>query len=168
MHAGQTWAGGRLPHPSRTLCGRVDCTFPISFQTLIPKFHRSIPPPCRKGRDKGGAGIVVLRPRLKAWTQYAQPALARLLISGIGALGAPQVMGAGYGASREPCEFQPVGKSGVERRRAGAISGERGGPGARVSSTGIPFPLTSHRVHGWSRTTPSFSISRLGTGTAHR
>ena len=44
-------------------------------------------------------GIAVLRPRLKAlprWTQYAQPAIAGLLIGAIGALGAPQVMGAGY------------------------------------------------------------------------
>jgi chloride channel protein, CIC family len=44
-------------------------------------------------------GISVLRPRLKAmpqWTQYLQPALAGLIIGGIGALGAPQIMGAGY------------------------------------------------------------------------
>jgi chloride channel protein, CIC family len=45
------------------------------------------------------AGIAELRPRLKAmprWTQYLQPAAAGLLIGIIGALGAPQVMGAGY------------------------------------------------------------------------
>lgn len=44
-------------------------------------------------------GIAVLRPRLKAmprWTQYFQPAIAGLIIGGIAALGAPQVMGAGY------------------------------------------------------------------------
>jgi chloride channel protein, CIC family len=44
-------------------------------------------------------GIALLRPRLKAfprWTQYFQPALAGLIIGGIGVLGAPQVMGAGY------------------------------------------------------------------------
>lgn len=43
--------------------------------------------------------IGALRPRLRAlprWTQYLQPALAGLLIGVIGALGAPQVMGAGY------------------------------------------------------------------------
>jgi len=44
-------------------------------------------------------GITQLRPRLKAmprWTQYFQPAIAGLIIGSIGALGAPQVMGAGY------------------------------------------------------------------------
>jgi CIC family chloride channel protein len=44
-------------------------------------------------------GIGALRPRFRAmqpWTQYLQPAIAGLLIGGIGALGAPQVMGAGY------------------------------------------------------------------------
>lgn len=44
-------------------------------------------------------GIVRLRPRLKAlpkWTQYFQPALAGVAIGIIGALGFPQVMGAGY------------------------------------------------------------------------
>jgi CIC family chloride channel protein len=45
-------------------------------------------------------GIGYLRPRFKAlpaWTQYVQPAAAGLLIGLIGYLGAPQVMGAGYG-----------------------------------------------------------------------
>jgi CIC family chloride channel protein len=45
-------------------------------------------------------GIAVLRPKLKAlprWTQYLQPALAGLVIGLIALLGAPQVMGAGYG-----------------------------------------------------------------------
>ena len=45
------------------------------------------------------SGIGIFRPRLKAlprWTQYLQPALAGLLIGIIAALGAPQVMGAGY------------------------------------------------------------------------
>lgn len=44
-------------------------------------------------------GITQLRPRLKAmprWTQYFQPTIAGLIIGSIGALGAPQVMGAGY------------------------------------------------------------------------
>jgi CIC family chloride channel protein len=44
--------------------------------------------------------ICFLRSRLKAmprWTQYFQPALAGLLVGLIGYLGAPQVMGAGYG-----------------------------------------------------------------------
>jgi len=44
-------------------------------------------------------GIAVLRPKLKAmprWTQYFQPALAGLIIGAIAALGAPQIMGAGY------------------------------------------------------------------------
>ena len=43
--------------------------------------------------------IGYLRPRCKAmpqWTQYLQPAVAGLLIGCIAALGAPQVMGAGY------------------------------------------------------------------------
>jgi chloride channel protein, CIC family len=45
------------------------------------------------------SGIAVLRPKLKEWpqwTQYFQPALAGLIIGGIAALGAPQIMGAGY------------------------------------------------------------------------
>lgn len=45
------------------------------------------------------SGIATLRPRCKAlprWTQYFQPAIAGLLIGIIAALGAPQVMGAGY------------------------------------------------------------------------
>ena len=45
------------------------------------------------------SGISYFRPKFKAmahWTQYVQPALAGLLIGGIGWLGAPQVMGAGY------------------------------------------------------------------------
>jgi CIC family chloride channel protein len=45
-------------------------------------------------------GICFFRPRLKAlprWTQYFQPAIAGLLVGLIGYLGAPQVMGAGYG-----------------------------------------------------------------------
>jgi CIC family chloride channel protein len=45
-------------------------------------------------------GISFFRPRLKAlprWTQYFQPAIAGLLVGLIGYLGAPQVMGAGYG-----------------------------------------------------------------------
>lgn len=40
-----------------------------------------------------------LRPRLRAlprWTQYCQPALAGLLVGGIGFIGFPQVMGPGY------------------------------------------------------------------------
>ena len=44
-------------------------------------------------------GIEFLRPRfarLRPWTHYLQPAIAGLLIGVIGALGAPQVMGAGY------------------------------------------------------------------------
>ncbi len=44
-------------------------------------------------------GISQLRPRCKnlpQWTQYFQPAAAGLLIGCIAALGAPQVMGAGY------------------------------------------------------------------------
>lgn len=44
-------------------------------------------------------GIGSLRPRCKSlprWTQYLQPAIAGLLIGTIAALGAPQVMGAGY------------------------------------------------------------------------
>jgi CIC family chloride channel protein len=44
-------------------------------------------------------GISVLRPRLKAmprWTHYFQMALAGLIVGCLGALGAPQVMGAGY------------------------------------------------------------------------
>ncbi len=44
--------------------------------------------------------IGYFRPRLKAmprWTQYFQPAIAGLLVGLIGYLGAPQVMGAGYG-----------------------------------------------------------------------
>jgi CIC family chloride channel protein len=55
----------------------------------------------------GGLAAVVfakligfLRPRLRAWpswTQYFQSALAGLIIGLIGFLGAPQVMGAGYG-----------------------------------------------------------------------
>ncbi|MGC9222353.1 MAG: chloride channel protein [Terracidiphilus sp.] len=46
------------------------------------------------------SGIELLRPRcarMHPWTHYLQPALAGLLIGVIGALGAPQVMGAGYG-----------------------------------------------------------------------
>ena len=45
------------------------------------------------------AGIGALRPRcaqLPRWTHYLQPAVAGLLIGLIAALGAPQVMGAGY------------------------------------------------------------------------
>lgn len=45
------------------------------------------------------SGIGYLRPRFRAlphWTQYFQPAVAGLLIGCIAALGAPQVMGAGY------------------------------------------------------------------------
>jgi chloride channel protein, CIC family len=45
------------------------------------------------------SGITLLRPRCKnlpQWTQYFQPAVAGLLIGCIAALGAPQVMGAGY------------------------------------------------------------------------
>jgi chloride channel protein, CIC family len=45
------------------------------------------------------SGISYLRPRCRQapqWTQYLQPALAGLIIGCIAALGAPQVMGAGY------------------------------------------------------------------------
>ncbi len=45
------------------------------------------------------SGITTLRPlcrKLPPWTQYAQPAIAGLLIGCIAVLGAPQVMGAGY------------------------------------------------------------------------
>lgn len=45
------------------------------------------------------SGIGYLRPRFRAlphWTQYLQPAIAGLIIGCIAALGAPQVMGAGY------------------------------------------------------------------------
>ncbi len=44
-------------------------------------------------------GIGVMRPwckKLRPWTQYAQPAVAGLLIGLIAVMGAPQVMGAGY------------------------------------------------------------------------
>jgi CIC family chloride channel protein len=50
-----------------------------------------------------------LRPRLKAlprWTQYLQPALAGFLVGLIGFLGAPQIMGAGYGAMDEAMHGQ--------------------------------------------------------------
>ena len=46
------------------------------------------------------SGIATLRPWCKAlprWTQYFRPAVAGLLIGLIAVLGAPQVMGAGYG-----------------------------------------------------------------------
>lgn len=45
------------------------------------------------------SGITYLRPRFRQapqWTQYLQPAAAGLIIGCIAALGAPQVMGAGY------------------------------------------------------------------------
>ncbi len=45
------------------------------------------------------SGIEHLRPRcakMLPWTHYLQPAIAGLLIGAIGAMGAPQVMGAGY------------------------------------------------------------------------
>jgi chloride channel protein, CIC family len=45
------------------------------------------------------SGIGYLRPRFRSlpqWTQYLQPAVAGLIIGCIAALGAPQVMGAGY------------------------------------------------------------------------
>ncbi len=45
------------------------------------------------------SGVATLRPlcrKLPNWTQYAQPAVAGLLIGIIAVLGAPQVMGAGY------------------------------------------------------------------------
>ncbi len=45
------------------------------------------------------SGITTLRPlcrKLPRWTEYAQPAVAGLLIGIIALLGAPQVMGAGY------------------------------------------------------------------------
>jgi CIC family chloride channel protein len=44
-------------------------------------------------------GIELLRPRMKAmarWSQFLQPALAGLIIGGIGWAGRPEVMGAGY------------------------------------------------------------------------
>jgi len=53
--------------------------------------------------------IGYLRPRLKAlprWTQYLQPALAGFLVGLIGFLGAPQIMGAGYGAMDEAMHGQ--------------------------------------------------------------
>ncbi len=46
------------------------------------------------------SGIGFLRPickRMRPWTQYIQPAVAGLLTGCIAVLGAPQVMGAGYG-----------------------------------------------------------------------
>jgi CIC family chloride channel protein len=57
--------------------------------------------------------IGYLRPRLKAlprWTQYFQPALAGLAVGLIGFLGAPQVMGAGYGFMDEAMHGQYVWK----------------------------------------------------------
>ncbi len=45
--------------------------------------------------------LVYLRPRLRSqpqWAQMTQPALAGLLVGGIGYFGLPEVMGAGYGA----------------------------------------------------------------------
>ncbi len=53
--------------------------------------------------------IGYLRPRLKLlprWTQYFQPAIAGLLVGLIGFLGAPQIMGAGYGAMDEAMHGQ--------------------------------------------------------------
>ncbi len=50
------------------------------------------------------SGIETLRPRcarMPRWTHFLQPAVAGLLIGVIGALGAPQVMGAGYTAMDE-------------------------------------------------------------------
>ena len=43
--------------------------------------------------------IEILRPRMKAlprWTQFLQPAIAGLIIGGIGWIGRPEIMGAGY------------------------------------------------------------------------
>jgi CIC family chloride channel protein len=53
--------------------------------------------------------IGYLRPRLKdlpRWTQYLQPSLAGLMVGLIAFLGAPQVMGAGYGAMDEAMHGQ--------------------------------------------------------------
>jgi chloride channel protein, CIC family len=53
--------------------------------------------------------IGFLRPRLKSlprWTQYFQPAFAGLLVGLIAFLGAPQVMGAGYGSMDEAMHGQ--------------------------------------------------------------
>jgi CIC family chloride channel protein len=55
------------------------------------------------------SGIENLRPRLRQmspWTQYLQPALAGLIIGVIAVLGAPQVMGAGYGYMDEAMHGQ--------------------------------------------------------------
>src|ERR1700723_524876 len=86
--------------------------------------------------------IGYLRPRLKLlprWTQYFQPAIAGLLVGLIGFLGAPQVMGAGYGAMDEAMHGQYAWKVlallAVLKIAATTVSFVSGTPGGMFAPT---------------------------------
>jgi chloride channel protein, CIC family len=86
--------------------------------------------------------IGYLRPRLKLlprWTQYFQPAIAGLLVGLIGFFGAPQVMGAGYGAMDEAMHGQYAWKVlallAVLKIAATTVSFVSGTPGGMFAPT---------------------------------
>ena len=93
----------------------------------------------------GGAASLVfakflgyLRPALRrqpAWFQILQPALAGLLVGGIGFFGLPQVMGAGYGAMDQAIHGQYTLKLLLFKILATTVSFSSGTPGGMFAPT---------------------------------
>jgi CIC family chloride channel protein len=122
-------------------------------------------------------GICYLRPRLKAmprWTQYFQPAIAGLLVGLIGYLGAPQVMGAGYGfmdqAMHNQFTWQMLAMLAVLKIVATTASFVSGTPGGMFAPTlfvgamlgGAVGAVEHHFISALSGSVATYSLVGMG------
>jgi CIC family chloride channel protein len=110
------------------------------------------------------------RPRLLAlppWTQYFQPALAGLLIGGIGWLGFPQVMGAGYDfidqAMHDQFTWKMLAALAVLKILATTLSFVSGTPGGMFAPTLFIGAMLGGAVGGIER--HFFPLLTVSTGT---
>ncbi len=131
------------------------------------------------GIGVAGGLLSVLFARLLAWlrrslqalprpTRYLQPALAGLLIGGIGYLGAPQVMGAGYGVIDQVAQggflWEMLGLLALLKLLATTLSLGSGTPGGMFAPTLVIGALLGASFGGAGRALlPSLD---LASGTA--
>ncbi len=112
-----------------------------------------------------------LRPRLcrlPRWTMFGQPALAGLMVGAIGYLGAPEVMGAGYGAIDRAMHGQFTWKFllvlGLLKILATTLSFSSGTPGGMFAPTLFIGAMLGASVGTFEKVFfPHFAISSIGS-----
>jgi CIC family chloride channel protein len=115
-------------------------------------------------------GISWLRPALKRmprWTQYLQPAIAGLTLGVIGAVGVPQVMGAGYDAIDQAMHgnftWQFLALLAVVKILATTISFSSGTPGGMFAPTLFIGAMLGGAVRGVERAWIPHLAGSVGT-----